>query len=316
MDFKYGQQYNTNFISYPILLLFLIGFGLFTFAIYLRCLMGYSFLITIPISVLANYVLFPVIHDGSHCTISSNNQLNEIVSYIAATPFFFAPFPTWRFIHLRHHRHTNIKGKDPDYYVGGEVKTNTELVFRLITHVFQYYIYFFKEVYSTLKKNIRKFCIKDGNCELDIDNLYRVSNDRTIQTNVKILVITAISILLNIVTTYLFYIKGNMTDVLVLWIIPGALGIILLSFLFDYLPHRFYNVDIQESKYKTTNMTHGLFSKNGKVNKCLAILTCNQLTYHNIHHLYPKVPFYVYGEIWDKNKEFLINKGCPIQSVF
>ena len=316
MDVKYSQKYTINFISYPILLLFLIGLSLFTLAIYLRCLIGFSLFVTIPISVLANYILFPVIHDGSHGTISSNQYVNEILSYTAAVPFFFAPFPTWRFIHLRHHRYTNVKGQDPDYYVGGGVETNHELTFRLITHVFQYLNFFFKEIYVILKKNIRKIFIKDGSCDLDIGNLYRVTNDRTIQTNVKILGITAISILLNMFIVYMSYKKGALDDILVLWVIPGALGIIILSFLFDYLPHRFHEVDIHESKYKTTNMTHGLFSKNGKVNKCLAILTCNQLTYHNIHHLYPKVPFYVYGEIWDKNKEFLIDKGCPIQSVF
>lgn len=63
-------------------------------------------------------------------------------------------------------------------------------------------------------------------------------------------------------------------------------------------------------------MTHGLFKTSGKINNCLSLLTCNQLTYHNIHHLYPRMPFYKYPEIWEKERERLIELGTNVQSIF
>ena len=310
------KRYSTNFISFPTLILFFLGNSFILTAFYLRLILEYSALITIPISVFATYLLFPVIHDGSHQSISSNTNINEIISYISGVPFFFAPFPTWRFIHLRHHRYTNIKDKDPDYYVGGGVTNNTELVFRWITHVCQYYYYFFKEVYNIIKKNIRKNFIKDDNCNLQINSLYNFSNENSVKTGAKVLLITSLSIILNLVILYLSYRHHFFYDALILWVIPGAIGIIILSILFDYLPHRFYEDSLESSKYKTTKMTHGIFSTNGKINKYLAFITCNQLTYHNIHHLYPKYPFYVYGRVWEKYKDVLLEKGTEVQSVF
>ena len=90
----------------------------------------------------------------------------------------------------------------------------------------------------------------------------------------------------------------------------------ILSILFDYLPHRNYETDIRDNKYAITNMTHGLFSTEGEVNNWISMLTFNQLTYHNIHHLYPRVPFYKYPEIWKEKKNLLIDRGTPIQSIF
>ena len=149
-----------------------------------------------------------------------------------------------------------------------------------------------------------------------MENIYNLSHDTTIQNNLFILLLIVTFIMFNLSITYYSYKNDLLQNLLILWIIPGALSIIILSILFDYLPHRYYDNNINENKYKTTNMTHGLFSKNGKVNKVIAFLTCNQLTYHNIHHLYPKVPFYHYQKIWEDNKNKLIKLETPVQSVF
>ena len=302
-------------LAIPTILLFILGGGLFITSIILRLTYNYSALTVIPISVLGTYCLFPVIHDGSHGSISKNKFYNDTISYIAGFPFFFAPFPTWRFIHLRHHRYTNIPDKDPDYYSGGGVKNSFYLPLRWVTHIFHYYAYFITELLKILYKNIRKKLINDNNsCE--IDNIYKLSSDKIIKDNTFILFITGFSIILNILIGYYTYCVGAFKELCILWICPGAITIMILSILFDYLPHRYYEIDILENKYKTTNMTHGFVSKEGKINRIIAILTCNQLTYHNIHHLYPKIPFYLYPEIWEDNKEELIRRGTNVQTVF
>lgn len=302
------------FIAYPTIILFFLGFFLIYFSINLRFNYNYSWVYTLPISICANYILFPVIHDGSHKTISNNTMCNEVISYIAGIPFFFAPFPTWRFIHLRHHRFTNIPDKDPDYYAGGGITNKLVLVLRWMTHIFHYYSYVFQELVKVLYTKIRKKCIRNNVCE--IENIRKLPYDTSIQNNTCILLITILFIITNLYITYYAYNNNFLTDLCVLWIIPSAITVMILSLLFDYLPHRYYETNIQESKYKITNMTHGLLNTKGSINKIIAALTFNQLTYHNIHHLYPKLPFYKYPQVWEEKKELLIEKGTPIQSIF
>ena len=305
---------NSGFIAYPTVLLFLLGYSFIGSAAILRLTYSYSSFYTLPLSILGTYSLFPVIHDGSHQTISDNKLYNEIISYVAGVPFFFAPFPTWRFVHLRHHHFTNIPDKDPDYYAGGGVKNKLYLPFRWSTHVIHYYRYVIKELYKRLHKNITKKLSNNTVCELA--NFKNIATDQHIQSSAKILFITILAIFINIAISLYAFSNNFFDDLAILWIIPSALTIIILSVLFDYLPHRDYTVDIRESKYKSTNMTHGLFGTTGKVNKCIAALTCNQLTYHNIHHLYPRVPFSKYPEIWEEKKDELIKLGTNIQSIF
>ena len=303
-----------NFIAYPTILIFLLGYSIIITSIILRVVYKYSFYYTIPLSILGTYSLFPVIHDGSHRTISNIKLYNEVLSYLAGIPFFFAPFPTWRFIHLRHHQFTNIPAKDPDYYAGGGVKNKMVLPLRWVTHVIHYYIYVIRELYNKIYYSITKKLLKDNSYELN--NFKNITLDRNIQSGVKIFTLTIAAILINIFMAFYAFKNNFFNDLAVLWIIPSALTIIMLTFLFDYLPHRDYETDIRESKYKSTNMTHGLFKTSGKINNCISLLTCNQLTYHNIHHLYPRMPFYKYPEIWEKERERLIELGTNVQSIF
>jgi fatty acid desaturase len=38
--------------------------------------------------------------------------------------------------------------------------------------------------------------------------------------------------------------------------------------------------------------------------------------YHNIHHLYPFLPFYHYGAVWRKHKVELIKRGTRVLPIF
>jgi len=305
-------------VAYPTLALFSLGMFFILSSIFLRLVYGYNLFFTIPISIMANYILFPVIHDGSHKTISNNDFYNDLVGYIAGVPFFFAPFPAWRFVHLRHHQFTNIPDKDPDYYAGGNITNKWHLLFRWTTHIFNYIYYFFNETMLILYGRLKKKIVNNKRC--DISNLKEITTeikqDITIKNKGSVLVITTGSILFNLYITYYLYTKGYFLDVMILWIIPSAIAIIILSVLFDYLPHRYYETDIRDNKYAITNMTHGLFSTDGEINKWVALLTFNQLTYHNIHHLYPRVPFYKYPQIWKEKKDILLERGTPVQSIF
>ncbi|KAG0263367.1 hypothetical protein BG011_008888 [Mortierella polycephala] len=99
------------------------------------------------------------------------------------------------------------------------------------------------------------------------------------------------------------------------WLIPQRAAYWLLMWLFAYVPHRpdgDRQYSATDNVYKMTNVTGGILNSNGFN---LAIPLLNQHL-HNIHHLYPQLPFTRYGAIWAKHKDALIAAGTEIHPVY
>ncbi|KAF9196327.1 hypothetical protein BGZ49_002839 [Haplosporangium sp. Z 27] len=104
-------------------------------------------------------------------------------------------------------------------------------------------------------------------------------------------------------------------DTLRYWIIPQRTAYWLLVWLFSYIPHRSsgdHLISAKDNIYKTTSAIGGILHSNGFN---LAIPLLNQHL-HNIHHLYPQLPFTHYGHIWAKHKDALIAAGTEINPVY
>ena len=72
---------------------------------------------TIALNAVAIFVMFTVLHDASHYSISSKRWVNG--AFGRAAMLFVSPliaFPAWGFIHIEHHRHTNDDEHDPDHF--------------------------------------------------------------------------------------------------------------------------------------------------------------------------------------------------------
>ena len=313
-------------IEIPTLLVFFSGMFIWMGSFFLRLLYSVSSFITIPISILGVYLLFHVAHDSTHGSISRYGFINDYIGSICFIPFYFAPFHTFKYLHLQHHYNLNIPHLDPDYNTSGYFFGNKPLL-GIIFHIFYYYLYFFSQIITSIIERLcqyklfnREHKIKssetnNNSYRINTKNNKKIFNDKKLKKNLKIFIWTIVIIVIHFSITIISYYKGFLNDVMVLWIIPAYLSIIILSYLFDYLPHRDHKFTIQTNKYKATNMTEGIFNNNPNT-QLLSILTLNQLTYHNIHHLYPRIPFYRYPGVWIKQKEELINRGTPIQSIF
>jgi fatty acid desaturase len=81
---------------------------------------------------------------------------------------------------------------------------------------------------------------------------------------------------------------GHGPAVLSYYFVPNKLAILLLAWAFDYVPHRPHRVARAADPYAATARIDGVFSSPGW-DLTLPLLYQN---YHNIHHLYPTVPFY------------------------
>jgi fatty acid desaturase len=74
------------------------------------------FWVTIPVNA-AVTLMFTVVHDASHYSISSKRWANGLFGRLAW--LFVGPvvaFPSFGYIHIQHHRHSNDDDEDPDTF--------------------------------------------------------------------------------------------------------------------------------------------------------------------------------------------------------
>mmetsp|Transcript_7823 Transcript_7823/g.27743 ORF Transcript_7823/g.27743 Transcript_7823/m.27743 type:complete len:99 (-) Transcript_7823:95-391(-) len=89
--------------------------------------------------------------------------------------------------------------------------------------------------------------------------------------------------------------------------VPARIASTWLAFAFDYLPHRGGATD----KYAHTSV----LSVTGT--DAVAPLTVPLLeqNMHNIHHLWPYLPFYRYGAVWNAHRPEFEKRGTLVRPL-
>lgn len=110
---------------------------------------------------------------------------------------------------------------------------------------------------------------------------------------------TVFVLLALIVFVVVCFVLGFGVQVSLLWLIPAVLASGMLAFAFDWMPHVPHNS--QERYYHSRVVTF----------PGLAVPMLGQ-NYHLIHHLYPRIPFYRYGQCFWAIRPSLEARGCHI----
>lgn len=239
---------------------------------------------TIPLSALSVYLSFTPLHDAVHRSISTKYRwINEWVGHVCGVPLQ-APFHAFRYCHLQHHKHTNDPENDPDVWSSSADQSS-----------------FWRQLlsWSTQSSIYVSYYIRQG---------------------IILKKLPLLEVCLNLFELLFFYFimvvlicNGYWKQMLYFAILPRLIAETFLAYSFDYVPHRVNNTKRTENIYKCTNHISGLFSPDDNADLTIGLLYQN---YHNIHHLYPTIPFYYYKTIWDNHKEVLTQLGTPFTSLF
>ncbi|KAI1312630.1 hypothetical protein EDD11_002902 [Mortierella claussenii] len=233
---------------------------------------------TFPIMTAACFASFTPVHDGTHSSIAKGVYKKPINNLVGYLSGIplNLPFGIYRQLHLMHHRYTNTE-RDPDIW-----DSQGPMVLR-------FFKWFFPDVFW-FKTVLTSGLVKDAKV-LDAALFY----------------------------LSMFWMTKKMSDqgmaFVKYWLIPQRAAYWLLMWLFAYVPHRSdgdHQYNAQDNIYKMTNVTGGILRSDG-LN--LAVPLLNQHL-HNIHHLYPQLPFTHYGRIWTKYKDALIAAGTEIHPVY
>ena len=206
-------------IAWPTLALLVVAVGLWVSSSLLWLGDLWPWWITIPVNAVASYLAFTVSHDAAHHAAAADTRINRLIGRVA-TPFFapHASFPTWRFIHMQHHRFTNdTDGDDPDHYTMEGPGWQRPL--RWIT-VDLWYLAFYMPRLGERPRGERI---------------------EAVLTIVALVAITAAAIA-----------TGHLVDILVILFIPCRLAVLYLAWAFDYLPHNGLREPPTGDKLKTT----------------------------------------------------------------
>lgn len=245
------------------------------------------------LSTLCTFASFTPMHDASHNSVSPRYRwLNDLVGLLCGVPLIF-PSALFRYMHMSHHKHSNDSGDgpagislDPDRWAGeGPLAL---LPLRWATALL-WYQYWAKKEY-TYRTAV---ALRDGDSAT-------LRSMRSLRDQCFAFWGAMFAFMLG-----LWYCRD--VSVLICCILPALAASMYLMFLFDYVPHRPHQVPCKEDLYMSTSATKGFF---GTVAELHAPTLGQNL--HNIHHLFPQIPFYRYHVAWAAHEGELRARGTRV----
>jgi beta-carotene hydroxylase len=231
--------------------------------------------------ILNSFILYldqTPLHEACHGNIAGKDSnwlwLNHTVGYVCGA-ILLHEYKAFRYMHLAHHRDTNDPAIDPDHWVA--VQNPFLLFFRCMTIVFWYHQYFWK--YIAFKPHI------PGMRPLAIH------------------IVAMYTILYSI--AFWLSVFGWWREVLALWIVPHFIASGLIIYFFAYLTHKPHEV---HERYRDTNV----FWVKGKLLEPIVNWLYMFQNFHLIHHLFPRIPFYLYPNAFRDLKPVLDKERAHI----
>ena len=262
-------------VAWPTLALYAGTLALFALEMYAVLAAGWSPWLTVPMGTAVTFLMFSVLHEATHHAVSTSDRLNNLMGHLSV-PFVapYGTFPMIGFIHIEHHRNTNEeKSVDPDAWTSEGPWW--QLPFRWMTIDLWYFVFYLRRIPQRPRGEV-------------------VATSLMFAT-----VVGAFGWLVA---------AGHGTTLAVAFLIPQRLGLGVLAWWFDYLPHHGLPFTGRQDKYRATRIRVG-----GEGWMTPLFVYQN---YHLVHHLHPSVPFYRYLRAWRRNEQAYLDRNAAISTVF
>jgi beta-carotene hydroxylase len=231
--------------------------------------------------ILNSFILYldqTPLHEACHGNIAGKDSkflwLNHLVGFVCGA-LLLHEYKAFRHMHLAHHRDTNNPDIDPDHWVAVQ---NPFVVFvRCMTIVFWYHHYFWK--YIAFKPHIPGM----RPLALHIVAMYTIFYS----------------------VAFWLSVFGWWREVLALWIVPHFIASAMIIYFFAYLTHKPHEV---HERYRDTNV----FWVKGKIMEPIVNWLYMFQNFHLIHHLFPRIPFYLYPRAFRDLKPVLDREKAHI----
>ena len=227
------------------------------------------------LSAVFTYLAYTTLHESVHGSISgSHKSLRRLNDGLGylSAMVLMIPMTIHRYEHLAHHRHTNEKDRDPDSKLARSSGSPVQFIMSSLSLYFANYGFYWRH--------------------------RRIHSPRSEQIVLALEIVVAFGIRLVIVA------MGFWQEALALFVLGTLIGLSALVYLFAYIVHRPCEA---VGRYVDTSTIR----VSGPVGKVLTWLWVFQ-NYHSIHHLFPKVPFYRYVEVFDEIEAIMARRQAPL----
>ena len=239
-----------------------------------------SLWIAVPIAAVVTYLSYTILHESVHGSITGNHKslrwLNKVLGFVAAW-ITMIPLTAHRYEHIAHHRYANDEALDPDFHVG---RMRDSLLAPLG---------------AALRAWVSQFSYYKEN------RLSKAPAREKVQLGLE--VIFALGPRLAII------VAGYWVEGLALFVLAWLIGAISLLYLFAYIVHRPHE---QVGRYLDTATI--LPPESAPLKSALNWFWLFQ-NYHSIHHLFPRVPFHKYAELYEEIEDVMEAKHAPIYNI-
>lgn len=234
--------------------------------------------LAIPVVAVLTYLSYTVLHEAAHGTISGNDASFRWLNDglgYIAAWIMMIPLTAHRLEHMAHHRSTNVPDEDPDFAVSAASQSALSLLRAMPRVLWGNYRYYFANRWGR------------GHRGQDL--------------------VLCLEIFLILAPRLALCIAGYWWEGLALFFVAWSIGATLLLYLFAYIVHRPHET---VGRYRDTST----FVVSGPLGKVVNWLWVYQ-NYHSIHHLFPRVPFYRYQELFAEIEPIMVARGAPIHYV-
>jgi len=232
-------------------------------------------LVAMPLMAILTYTAYTVLHDAAHGSISgSQTSLRWLNETMGylAAWILMIPLNAHRHEHLAHHRHTNDSEQDPDFLVSNMARSPYHAVRAAVQVLLGQYRYYARHRWG---KGPRK------------QDVYLV-----------------LEVIAALAPRLAFLASGFWLEGVAMFLVAWLVGIAALLYLFAYIVHTPHEA-VGRWVDTSTILVDGAF---GRLVTWLWLFQ----NYHSIHHLYPRVPFYHYRELYGEIEGTMIARGAPI----
>lgn len=234
--------------------------------------------VAIPVMAILTYAAYTVLHEAVHGSISGGNTSMRWLNEALgymAAWILMIPLTAHRHEHLAHHRNTNNPESDPDFVVSNLARARWYAPLAALQIFLGQFSYYRKHRWSRGPRS----------------------------QDVRL----CLEIFAALLPRLLFVACGYWLEAITLFGVAWLIGVGLLMFLFAYIVHTPHE---SEGRYVDT----ATFVVRGWPGHVVTTLWAYQ-NFHSIHHLFPRVPFYYYRQLFDDIEDTMIAKGAPIYSL-
>jgi fatty acid desaturase len=275
-------------IAWPTVVLAVASVGLWAWGMHMGATGRLSRGATTLVCGVATYVAFTPLHDATHSAVAPRYpRLNDAVGLLASLPFM-GIFRVFRTVHLAHHAHCNVGKLDPDHWAGEGPPLLLPLRWLTVMPYYSHHVHLAAEA-----EERRAAAAADGDAV--------PTRWRTARRDIDLAPGAFLAAL-----WWLF--EAHAT----LWQPPFFLATAFLMYSFDYVPHRPHKTPHRVDPYAATSVAV-LSTALPEGHLTIPWLAQN---YHNIHHLWPTLPFYRYASVWRAHRDTLLARGTKERSLF